>query len=166
MTSANKSLEKKNFHQVENIIKQLVHTPSVRSSRYEAIIEPFFCLITFNCVSVLHISIVHAHDISKQILREKNFHQVENIIKQLVHTPSVRSSRYEAIIEPFFCLITFNCVSVLHISIVHAHDISKQILREKNFHQVENIIKQLVHTPSVRSSRYEALGKFGEHSRS
>ena len=166
MTSANKSLEKKNFHQVENIIKQLVHTPSVRSSRYEAIIEPFFCLITFNCVSVLHISIVHAHDISKQIPREKNFHQVENIIKQLVHTPSVRSSRYEAIIEPFFCLITFNCVSVLHISIVHAHDISKQIPREKNFHQVENIIKQLVHTPSVRSSRYEALGKFGEHSRS
>ena len=73
MTSANKSLEKKNFHQVENIIKQLVHTPSVRSSRYEAIMEPFFCLITFNCVSVLHISIVHAHDISKQIPRKKKF---------------------------------------------------------------------------------------------
>ena len=28
---------------------------------------------------------------------------------------------------------------------------------------VENVIKQLVHTSAVRSSRYEALGKFGEH---
>ena len=36
MTSANKSLEKKIFHQVENVIKQLVHTSAVRSSRYEA----------------------------------------------------------------------------------------------------------------------------------
>ena len=35
--------------------------------------------------------------------------------------------------------------------------------RKKNFHRVENVIKQLVHTSSVRSSRYEALGKFGEH---
>ena len=31
-------------------------------------------------------------------------------------------------------------------------------------HRVENVIKQLVHTLAVRSSRYEALGKFGEHS--
>ena len=37
MTSANKSLEKKNFHRVENFIKQLVHTSAVRSSRYEAL---------------------------------------------------------------------------------------------------------------------------------
>ena len=37
MTSANKSLEKKIFHQVENVIKQLVHTSAVRSSRYEAL---------------------------------------------------------------------------------------------------------------------------------
>ena len=36
MTSANKSLEKKIFHRVENVIKQLVHTSAVRSSRYEA----------------------------------------------------------------------------------------------------------------------------------
>ena len=36
MTSANKSLEKKIFHQVENVIKQLVHTSAGRSSRYEA----------------------------------------------------------------------------------------------------------------------------------
>ena len=56
---------------------------------------------------------------------------------------------------------------MLHIPIVHAHDVSKQIPRKKkNFHQVENVIKQLVHTSAVRSSRYEALGKFGEHSRS
>ena len=38
--------------------------------------------------------------------------------------------------------------------------------RKKVFHQVENVIKQLVHTSAVHSSRYEALGKFGEHSRS
>ena len=39
-------------------------------------------------------------------------------------------------------------------------------LQKKIFHWVENVIKQLVHTSAVRSSRYEALGKFGEHSRS
>ena len=39
-------------------------------------------------------------------------------------------------------------------------------LAKKNFHQVENVITQLVHMSAVRSSRYEALGKFGEHSRS
>ena len=39
-------------------------------------------------------------------------------------------------------------------------------LEKKNFHWVENVIKQLVHTSAVCSSRYEALGKFGEHSRS
>ena len=51
---------------------------------------------------------------------------------------------------------------MLHIPIVHAHDVSKHIPREKkNFHRAENVIKQLVHTPAVRSSRYEALGKFG-----
>ena len=33
------------------------------------------------------------------------------------------------------------------------------------FHRVENVIKQLVHTSAVRSSRYEARGKFGEHER-
>ena len=32
-------------------------------------------------------------------------------------------------------------------------------------HRVENVIKQLVHTSAVRSSRYEARGKFGEHER-
>ena len=32
-------------------------------------------------------------------------------------------------------------------------------------HRVENVIKQLVHTSAVRSSRYEASGKFGEHER-
>ena len=37
---------------------------------------------------------------------------------------------------------------------------------EVYFHRVENVIKQLVHTSAVRSSKYEALGKFGEHSRS
>ena len=38
--------------------------------------------------------------------------------------------------------------------------------RKKTFHRVENVLKQLVHTSAVRSSRYEALRKFGEHSRS
>ena len=64
------------------------------------------------------------------------------------------------------CLIKSNCASVLHIPILHAHDVSKQIPRGKIFLRVENVIKQLVHTSAVRSSRYEALGKFGEHSRS
>ena len=55
---------------------------------------------------------------------------------------------------------------MLHIPILHAHDISKQIPREKIFHWIENVIKQLlVHTSSVRLSRYEACGKFGEHER-
>ena len=31
------------------------------------------------------------------------------------------------------CLIKSNCASVLHIPILHAHDVSKQIPREKNF---------------------------------
>ena len=39
-------------------------------------------------------------------------------------------------------------------------------LEKKIFHRVENVIKQLVHTSAVRSARYEALGKFEEHSRS
>ena len=56
-------------------------------------------------------------------------------------------------------------MSVLHIPIVHAHDVSKQIPREKHL-GVENVIKQLVHMSAVHSTRYEALGKFGEHSRS
>ena len=54
---------------------------------------------------------------------------------------------------------------MLHIPIVHTHDVSKQIPREKSFHRVENVIKQLAHTLAVRSSRYEARGKFGEHER-
>ena len=56
---------------------------------------------------------------------------------------------------------------MLHIPIGHTHDVSKQIPQEKkNFHRVENVIKQSVHTLAVCSLRYEALGKFGEHSRS
>ena len=33
-----------------------------------------------------------------------------------------------------------------------------------SLNRVENVIKQLIHESAVRSSRYEALGKFGEHS--
>ena len=54
---------------------------------------------------------------------------------------------------------------MLHIPIVHAQDVTKQIPREKIFYRVENVIKQLVHTSAVRSLRYEARGKFGEHER-
>ena len=46
---------------------------------------------------------------------------------------------------------------MLHIPIVHAHDVSKQIPRKKIFHWVENVIKQLVHMSAVRSSRYEVF---------
>ena len=37
MTSASKSLKRRIFLRVENVIKQLVHTSAVRSSRYEAL---------------------------------------------------------------------------------------------------------------------------------
>ena len=53
---------------------------------------------------------------------------------------------------------------MLHIPIVHAHNVSKQI-EKKIFLRVENVVKQLVHTSAMRSSRYEAIGKFGEHER-
>ena len=39
-------------------------------------------------------------------------------------------------------------------------------LEKKIFHRVENVVKQLVHTSAMRSSRYEARGKFREHLRS
>ena len=39
-------------------------------------------------------------------------------------------------------------------------------LEKKIFHLVENVIKQLILVSAVCSLRYEALGKFGEHSRS
>ena len=39
-------------------------------------------------------------------------------------------------------------------------------LAKKSFPSVENVIKPLVHMSAVHLSRYEALGKFGEHSRS
>ena len=39
---------------------------------------------------------------------------------------------------------------MLHIPILHGHDVSKQIPREKIFHRVENVIKQLVQR-SVRN---------------
>ena len=53
----------------------------------------------------------------------------------------------------------FNCASVLHNPLVHAHDISKQIPREK---KISLTIGSYV---GVRSSRCEARGKFGEHER-
>ena len=48
---------------------------------------------------------------------------------------------------------------MLHIPIMHAHDVANKSLEKKIFHRVENVIKQLVHMSAVRSSRYEALGK-------
>ena len=58
-------------------------------------------------------------------------------------------------------------MSMLHIPIVHTHDVSKQIPQEKKiFLRVENVRKHLVNGSAVRSSSYEALGKFGELSRS
>ena len=62
-------------------------------------------------------------------------------------------------------VIKFNCASVLHIPIVHAHDVSKQIPREKNFPSGWKCYKTIGSYVSVRSSRYEARGKFGEHER-
>ena len=48
---------------------------------------------------------------------------------------------------------------------MHAHDVANKSLEKNIFHRVENVIKQLVHTSAVRSSRYEARGKFGGHER-
>ena len=48
---------------------------------------------------------------------------------------------------------------------VFTRKLFQEIPRKKNFHRVENVIKRLVHTSAVRSSRYEARGKFGEHER-
>ena len=48
---------------------------------------------------------------------------------------------------------------MLHIPIVHAHDVSKQIPREKKiFHRVENVIKQLVHTSACVHGDMKHLG--------
>ena len=44
--------------------------------------------------------------------------------------------------------------------------LSKQIPREKKFPSGWKCYKTIVHTSSMRSSRYEALGRFGEHSTS
>ena len=41
------------------------------------------------------------------------------------------NNAFEKFILLKICLIKFNCASVLHIPIVHTHDVSKQIPREK-----------------------------------
>ena len=49
---------------------------------------------------MLHIPILHTHDVSKQIPREKKFfHRVENVTKQLVHT-----SAYYASSKPIYSI--------------------------------------------------------------
>ena len=67
MTSANKSLEKKISHRVENVIKQFVHTSIVklwnveRESRYQKVCRNFLptrILITVE-LSVLVITTLH-----------------------------------------------------------------------------------------------------------
>ena len=47
---------------------------------------------------------------------------------------------------------------MLHIPIVYAHDVSKQIPLEKIFHWVENVIKQLVHTSACVHRDMKHLG--------
>ena len=61
------------------------------------------------------------------------------------------------------CLIKFNCASVFYILLCTLMTSANISLEKKIFHRVENVIKQLVHTSAVRSSRYEALGKFREN---
>ena len=54
-----------------------------------------------------------------------------------------------------------------YIPIVHADNLRTDKCLEKNLnYRVENAIRQFVHASAVRSSTCEALGKFGEHSRS
>ena len=59
--------------------------------------------------------------------------------------------------------IVWACFIFLLCTLMMSANIS---LEKKIFHRVENVIKQLVHMSAVRSLRYEALGKFREHSRS
>ena len=76
MTSANKSLEKKKFHRVENVIKQLVHESAVHSSGYEVLgkfgehsrSKSWLCLEQLLCIfcalqtsRMLHISMNVTH---------------------------------------------------------------------------------------------------------
>ena len=165
---------------------------------------------------MLHIPIVHAHDVSKQIPREKNFPsgwkcyktigsyvscafieiwstwEVWRALKKL----GLLSATPRATLTHLSCSPNFPRASYLdertltYKPIVNYNIASKFVysnliaracfifllctlmtsanksLEKKIFHQVENVIKQLVHTSAVCSSRYEALGKFGEHSRS
>ena len=132
MTSANKSLEKKIFLRVENVIKQLVHT----SATPRAFLTHLSCSPNFPRASYL----------DERTLTYKPIVNY-NIASKFVYSN----------------LIARACFIFLLCTLMTSANIS---LEKKIFHRVENVIKQLVHTSAVRSSRYEALGKFGEHSRS
>ena len=60
------------------------------------------------------------------------------------------------------CILTEHGVVYYHFA--HCVNASKTSDQINGWHyRIENVIKQLVHESTVRSSRYEALGKFREH---
>ena len=63
-------------------------------------------------------------------------------------------------------LCTFTERGVVYYHFAHCVNASKTSDQINGWHyRIENVIKQLVHESAVRSSRYEALGKFREHLR-
>ena len=76
---------------------------------------------------MLHIPIVHAHDISKQISQEKIFHWVENVIKQSVHT----SATPRATLTHLLCTQNF-----LHASYLDEHTLTHEQIVNQRLHYV------------------------------
>ena len=65
-----------------------------------------------------------------------------------------------------FCLFyPVSCVFSRNMALFQFYHFAHWVNLWSNY-LVENVIKQLVLESAVRSSRYEVLGKFGEHSRS
>ena len=84
--------------------------------------------------------------------------------QHLYHTVTYTNNNYNIAIKFVYSnSIARPCFIFLLCTLMTSVNIS---LKKKIFHRVENVIKQLVHTSAVRSSRYEALGKLREYSRS
>ena len=130
------------------------------------ITERLICLIKFNCVSVLHTPIVHAHDVSKQISREKSFFVIFYFGILLLNNWLRLRWQFELNMES--CQQADEEEMFSWNKIINALKHSRRNINPFTTFKpsVENVIKQLVHTSAVRSLRYKALGKFGEHARS
>ena len=124
---------------------------------------------------MLHIPIVHAHDISKQIPQEKKFSTQFFTLGFYYKHGKLWASWWGRTAYFFSGNGVFNPPppkkkmkrkkkNKEQAWLVSSHFVT---LSESKLENINiNVIKQLVYTSAVRSSRYEALGKFGEHSRS